>query len=100
MPKVIYITCTSTHIIYTQGNKQKKRQSSSSATRGAASRGASRGTWPLLIGVVVGVVAITLGVVLVFNQHHVSSPLKVPPVISSDMVNNSEYQLRLWGTYR
>lgn len=96
---VYCITCTA-HVIHTQGNKQKKRQSSSSATRGSSSRAASRGTWPLVIGVIVGVAAITLGVLFVFNQHHVSSPLRVPPVISPDMVNTSEYQLRLWGTYR
>ena len=96
---VYYITCTP-HVIRTQGNKQKKRQSSSSATRGSSSRAASRGTWPLVIGVIVGVASITLGVLFVFNQHHVSSPLRVPPVISAEMMNTSEYQLRLWGTYR
>ena len=92
---------TNTHGYYIQAvNKPKKRQSSGSAARGTSSRGASRGAWPLLIGTIIGAVAISLGLMLVYNQHHVSSPLKVPPVISPNMVNTSEYQLRLWGTYR
>lgn len=91
-------TCTLYKHCNIQANKQKKRQSSSAATKG--SRGGSRGTWLLVLGIIVGAVAVTLGVVLVYGQHHVSSPLRVAPVISPDMMNTSEYQLRLWGTYR
>jgi len=79
--------------------KQKKRQTSGSSTR-RSSRGTSRGTWLLVIGAAIAALAVSLGLLFVYNQRHVSSPLGSSPVISPGMVNSSEYQLRLWGTYR
>lgn len=103
------ITCgRRSHYIMPQGSttRQRKRpanvnKSSSSSSRASSStpRAGSRG-WLLAVGVLVAIAAAALGVLVVLIRRHVATPLGVPPVISPNMVNTSEYQMRLWGTYR
>ena len=90
-----------------QGNTTRQRRrpaggskvSSSSSRVSSSSHAGSRG-WILVAGTLVAIVAVALGVLVVMTRHHVGTPLGVPLVISPNMVNTTEYQMRLWGTYR
>ncbi|XP_065884638.1 mannosyl-oligosaccharide glucosidase-like isoform X2 [Dysidea avara] len=79
----------------TGGNKVSSSLSRASSSSRAGSRG-----WILAFGALVGIVAVVLGVFVIMTRRHVATPLGVPPVISPNMVNTTEYQMRLWGTYR